>query len=51
MFTVKRTDFGYHLTLSGVVSVEDTLKWLEESRQLLPEGPKCFAVFVDMREI
>ena len=51
MFTVKRTDFGYHLTLSGNVSVEDTLNWLEESRQLLPDGPKSFGVFVDMRDI
>ena len=51
MFTVKRTEFGYHLTLSGTVNVEDVMKWLEESKQLLSSGPKSFGVFVDMRDI
>jgi hypothetical protein len=47
-----KTDFGYHFTFSGTITLEETIEWIDQAKEsvLQLEG-KDFCVFVDMREI
>lgn len=51
MYEIRRTEYGFHLTFSGHIQVEEMQHWLEESREILSDVEGRFGVFVDMRHM
>ncbi len=51
MYKIEKKDYGYRLTFGGFIKEDEMKKWLEESKVILPNGPKSFGVFVDMRTL
>lgn len=52
MYLIQKTEYGYHITFSGIILAEEMQAWLEESRSILAELKEDeFGVFVDMRAL
>ncbi|MEA1981820.1 MAG: hypothetical protein U9N54_12740 [candidate division Zixibacteria bacterium] len=51
MFNITKTTYGVRMTFSGIVKLEEMNAWIQESMNILPDNPKDFYVFVDMREL
>ncbi len=51
MFNIKKTTYGIRITFSGIVNLEEMNAWIQESMNILPDSPKNFHVFADMREL
>ncbi len=49
MITWKRTDYGFHFTLSNPITLDESEKWKEEVEQAVVQLHEDFHVFVDMR--
>lgn len=44
------TDYGFHFTFSGIISVEETEEWVNEVKDSIAEIDEGFSVFADMRK-
>ncbi len=51
MYSIEKTDYGYHLTFSGQILEFEMAEWVEESKKILEEQKGSFSVFVDMRRL
>lgn len=49
MYAIKKESYGYRLTFSDFIKLEEMAKWVEESSSVLASAPSKFGVFVDMR--
>ena len=51
MYSIEKTDYGYHLTFGGQILEFEMADWVEESRKALDGQKGAFSVFVDMRRL
>lgn len=51
MYSIKKTEFGIHLTFAGTIPGEEMAKWVREFRVVVDGFDAGFAVFVDMRDL
>ena len=51
MYTLEKTFFGYDMSFSGEVTVDEIQAWFDESRTYLKAGSHNFGVIADMREL
>ncbi len=51
MYTIEKTEYGYHLTFGGKILESEMAAWVEESRQTLTEQRGKFSVYIDMRTL
>ena len=49
MYAIERKPYGYRLTFSGFMQIEEMEQWLIDSKAVLASSPAAFGVFVDMR--
>ena len=51
VYTIEKTDLGFHLTFAGAITKAEIDKWYAESEQVL-KGPQApFGVIIDMRTL
>lgn len=50
MITWQKTSYGYQLKFSGIITVEETSKWVSEMEKSVNDTGDRFSVFVDMRK-
>lgn len=51
MYSIDKKPYGYLLTFSGKIDVDEMQKWVDESKRVLQSAPSKFGVVVDMREM
>ncbi len=51
MYTIEKTEYGYHLTFGGYIMQDEMREWVEESQQVLATQKGSFSVFVDLRTL
>lgn len=51
MYKIEKKDWGYKLTFSDYIKVDEMAKWVKESEQALAGKTGKFGVFVDMRSL
>lgn len=51
MYKIEQKDFGFKLTLDGVIDESEMIKWVSDSEKALQSAPSKFGVFVDMRSL
>ena len=51
MYKIDKKDYGYLLTFSGMVNLEEMSKWVEDSKKALTGAPSSFGVIIDMRDL
>jgi hypothetical protein len=52
MYKIEKQPYGYKLTFSGLIKVDEMKAWAKEATTILKAQPtKDFGVFVDMREL
>ena len=49
MYEIKKTGYGFRITLCGQVTAGEMAEWLKESKEVLAGQAPGFSVFVDMR--
>jgi hypothetical protein len=51
MYKIDKKDYGYLLTFSGMINLEEMSKWVEDSKKALTGAPSSFGVIIDMRDL
>jgi hypothetical protein len=51
MFKIERTDYGFHITLSGLSDQTEAGAYHEELARLIAEGPSPNGAIIDLREM
>lgn len=51
MYLIELQNYGYKLTFSLYIDLEEMKKWVEDARKALENAPKEFGVLVDMRTL
>lgn len=51
MYRIEEEDFGYKLTFSGNINLQELESWIDQSEGFLRNRKGEFAVFVDLRNI
>jgi len=51
MHNISKRNYGYQLTFSGSIDLDEIKRWHEESRAALIGAPKTFGVLIDMRDL
>ena len=51
MYKIRKEPYGFHLTFSGLIGVDEMEAWLVESKEVLATAEEKFGVFVDMRDL
>ena len=51
MYKIEQKDFGFKLTLDGVIDESEMIKWVSDSEKALQSASSKFGVFVDMRSL
>ncbi len=51
MYKIDKKDYGYLLTFSGMINLDEMSKWVEDSKKALIGAPLSFGVVIDMRDL
>ncbi len=51
MTKIEKKGFGYQLTFSGFIPVEEMAQWVADSKNTLSSSSGSFGVLIDMREL
>ena len=51
MYKIEKTNYGYFLTFSGEMDLEEMTQWFRDSKEVLENASRSFGVFVDMRQL
>jgi hypothetical protein len=51
MYRIEKKPYGYKLTFSDFIKVDEMTKWVEDSKKELATAKGPFGIFVDMREL
>ena len=51
MYKIEKMNWGFKLTFSGFIQIDEMKRWAEESKKALLLAPNEFYVFVDMRTL
>lgn len=51
MTKTEKKGFGYQLTFSGSIPVEEMAQWVADSKNTLSSSSGSFGVLIDMREL
>lgn len=49
MYKIETKDYGYKLTFSDFIKVEEMQNWVKDSEKALAKASKAFGVVIDMR--
>ena len=49
MYKIEKKSFGYKLTFSDIIELDEIKRWVEESKKVLASQAGKFGVMVDMR--
>jgi len=51
LYKIEKTNYGYFLTFSGEMDLEEMTQWFRDSKEVLENASRSFGVFVDMRQL
>ncbi len=51
MYKIRKKPYGYHLTFSGLIDVDEMEEWVTELIDVLATADEKYGVFVDMRNL
>ena len=51
MYKIRKELYGFHLTFSGLIDVDEMEKWVTELKDVLATADEEYGVFVDMRDL
>ena len=50
MIIWKKTDYGFHFTLSSPITIDQTKRWSKQVKEVILQLDREFVVFVDLRD-
>ena len=51
MFNIEKQSYGFKLTFSGIVEIDEMKNWVSESKKVLAAQSSGFNVMIDMRNL
>jgi len=51
VYKICKKPYGFHLTFSGLIGVDEMEAWLAELKEVLATADEKFGMFVDMRDL